>query len=463
MPYSHRLERRVRHPEPQIGATTGELSAAPLDGRIVRDLPSGLLFAAGALLVIGALMALSRQPLVPVATAVLAALLLRLWNAAGPANSALQGLLLVALVCGGASLDGTEWLVTVLGGLGLLGIATLTSLLRRSDPASDRLPVAVLGAGTGARATLALLQWHPRLGLEPVAVAVENEEKSRHAGGEWHGLPVLGALTAVPALLRERRLAGVILETDDIPHERCLAVLSGQRVLVVDGLFRRWRRADHPARLRARRETLGLTAAEHTIKRAVDVLFVLATAPITLPIVAALVLAIKLESTGAGFYRQERIGKGGRKFWVWKLRSMVHDADARLAGCLAGDEGRRGEFAASHKLRADPRLTRLGAWLRRSSLDELPQLWNILRGEMTLVGPRPIVAAEVARYGAEYRYYEAVTPGLTGLWQICGRNATCYEDRVALDAYYVRNGSPLLDLWILSKTISAVLRQQGAC
>jgi len=141
---------------------------------------------------------------------------------------------------------------------------------------------------------------------------------------------------------------------------------------------------------------------------------------------------------------------------------MAADASQALEHCLTANPALREEWQRNHKLRNDPRVTRIGRFLRRTSLDELPQLWNILRGQMSFVGPRPIVREEISRYGESYALYKKVTPGLTGLWQVSGRNNTSYQQRVSLDLYYIRNWSPWLDLYILARTVTAVLFARGA-
>jgi undecaprenyl-phosphate galactose phosphotransferase len=162
------------------------------------------------------------------------------------------------------------------------------------------------------------------------------------------------------------------------------------------------------------------------------------------------------------FYRHERIGKGGRRFECLKFRTMVPDAGRVLDDYLAAHPEAEAAWRRDHKLRHDPRITRIGAWLRRTSLDELPQLINVMRGEMSLVGPRPVVAEELARYGDNIVYYVESTPGLTGLWQVSGRNDLDYRRRVHLDCWYVKNWSLWCDLVILFKTPRAVLRGNGA-
>jgi lipopolysaccharide/colanic/teichoic acid biosynthesis glycosyltransferase len=141
---------------------------------------------------------------------------------------------------------------------------------------------------------------------------------------------------------------------------------------------------------------------------------------------------------------------------------MVENADRIMDECLQTDPELRAEWAATHKLRNDPRVTRIGKFLRQSSLDELPQIWNVIQGEMSLVGPRPIVCHEIQRYDEEFDLYRKVRPGITGVWQVSGRSKTTYEERVAMDVHYVRNWSVWLDFYLLAKTVSVVLRKQGA-
>ena len=171
---------------------------------------------------------------------------------------------------------------------------------------------------------------------------------------------------------------------------------------------------------------------------------------------------IKLTSRGPVFYRQQRLGKRGRPIRVWKFRSMYADADERLKAILASDPARRAEWEANFKLSDDPRVTPLGRFLRKTSIDEFPQLFNVFAGDMALVGPRPIVEKEVAYYGAAYDIFSSVRPGITGLWQASGRSDTDYARRVALDVQYVLNWSPWMDIWILFRTVGAVLFMRGA-
>ena len=174
-------------------------------------------------------------------------------------------------------------------------------------------------------------------------------------------------------------------------------------------------------------------------------------------------LLVKLTSRGPVFFRQERLGRGGKPIRVWKFRSMYADAEERLSKILAANPDKAKEWNENFKLAEDPRVTPLGRVLRRTSLDELPQLFNVFLGDMALIGPRPIVTKEIQYYGESYDVFSSVKPGVTGLWQVSGRSDTDYARRVALDTYYVLNWSPWLDLWILRRTVSAVLFMKGAC
>jgi len=180
-----------------------------------------------------------------------------------------------------------------------------------------------------------------------------------------------------------------------------------------------------------------------------------------MPLFAILCLAIWAQDGGSPIFAHRRIGRGGSIFPCLKLRTMVVDSEQRLQVLLATDAAALAEWRETQKLRNDPRITPLGAFLRKSSLDELPQLLNVLVGHMSLVGPRPIVAAEASRYGRYIKYYCSVRPGITGLWQVSGRNDTSYRRRVALDMVYARSKTVAGDLAIMGRTVPAVLSARG--
>lgn len=199
-----------------------------------------------------------------------------------------------------------------------------------------------------------------------------------------------------------------------------------------------------------------------SVRRATDILIAGGTILFILPLLALISILVWLQDGGAPIYAQERIGRGGRIFRCYKFRSMVVDSRACLERLLTESPEAREEWERDHKLRRDPRITPIGGFLRKSSLDELPQLFNVLGGSMSLVGPRPIVASEVARYGRRIIHYYAVRPGITGLWQVSGRNDVSYRRRVALDCAYVKHRSLMMDLKILTATVPIVLMRRGS-
>lgn len=194
-------------------------------------------------------------------------------------------------------------------------------------------------------------------------------------------------------------------------------------------------------------------------KRLLDIALVIATAPLSLSLIAIAALALWIEG-GLPFYRQDRRGRNGATFSILKLRTMVRDADARLAEMLARDADLRIEWETTQKLKVDPRITPVGQFLRRTSLDEVPQLWNVLRGDMSLVGPRPMMTDQKEIYG-NTGHYDALRPGLTGKWQVSRRNESHFIERVKLDADYNRTLSFSSDLAILVRTVGVVLRRTG--
>jgi Undecaprenyl-phosphate galactose phosphotransferase WbaP len=177
---------------------------------------------------------------------------------------------------------------------------------------------------------------------------------------------------------------------------------------------------------------------------------------------AVIAVLVRLDSPGPIFYGQQRLGQGAQLFTAWKFRSVVTNGDQVLERFFQHYPEARITWDQEHKIKYDPRVTRIGRLLRRTSLDELPQLWNVLRGEMSLVGPRPIVGDEIRHYADKFDLYKRVLPGITGLWQVSGRSDVTYTERVNLDAYYVRNWSVWLDLYIFLRTVWVVLVGDGA-
>jgi Undecaprenyl-phosphate galactose phosphotransferase WbaP len=330
------------------------------------------------------------------------------------------------------------------------------------------VPTVIFGAnGTGA-AMLKVLADQPTLGLRPIALLREEGVVSRVNTpedlfvGEFHHAGQLAArnrgcyaILAMPEL-RASELEEVLNDySHHFHHVLVLPDLAGMSSLWISA-----------------RDLGGMLGLEITqrlsqtvprmIKRSFDLAVTSFAALCILPLIILLYLGVRLSSPGPVFYGQRRLGRDHTMFTAWKFRSMVMNADEVLESHLAEDSELRAEWERDRKLKRDPRVTAIGRIMRKTSLDELPQLWNVLIGQMSLVGPRPIVTAEVDRYGRRYQHYRRVTPGITGLWQISGRNNTTYEQRTELDEYYVRNWSVAMDLYILYRTFKTVLFTEGA-
>ena len=346
----------------------------------------------------------------------------------------------------------------------------------------------VLGAGVAGEMVVSHLLRQPSLGLRPVAVFDDDPAKR----GELCGVPVIGDVTLAPKLAKEIGVTYCIMAFPGVSAARQLELLeichqSFKHCIVIPHLF-------DFATLRVPSKDLGsilgldvqqplLMPIPRFLKRAGDIVFTVIGGTLILPLIALCVLLVKLGSPGPVFFGHKRIGRNGRHFYAWKFRSMYKDSKERFKDfveygnntmgyhwndlafwnqCLKNAETARVEWDNSQKFRKDPRVTTIGRFLRRTSLDELPQLWNVLVGEMSLVGPRPIVDEEVKKYENNFPLYLKVTPGITGLWQVSGRTDTTYKERVQLDSFYVRNWSLWLDIHILARTVRVVLFGSGA-
>lgn len=367
-----------------------------------------------------------------------------------------------------ATKSGEEYSRTAIMGAWLLSLFTVPIVRGRVRRRLCRLPwwssPLILIGREGANEMWADIERHPERGLRPVARLDEP-----FINGELHpdlaawaatrpeamvlALPDAAAALeprneeeAPPLLQLARRFSGVLLVPPVIAHNPFIWLTPRDLGNSVALLVRQ--------NLHDSRRLL--------LKRILDLAIIALCAVPLLLLGGVIALCIKWDSPGPVIYRQERIGRGGRRMRVCKFRTMVRDADAVLARRLREDEELRREWERDQKLKNDPRITRVGAFLRRVSLDELPQLWNVLWGEMSLVGPRPIVEGEVEKYRHVFEEYLRVRPGLTGLWQISGRNDTSYAERVRLDQYYVSNWSVWFDIWILARTVPVVLSGRGA-
>ncbi|AEA60668.1 sugar transferase [Burkholderia gladioli] len=234
------------------------------------------------------------------------------------------------------------------------------------------------------------------------------------------------------------------------------------RTLALTVLKTLWRFGARAHELAARADMrLATHLARRTFKRGFDTALVIPMLVALSPLFLILALLVRRDG-GPAIYGHLRVGRDGRAFRCLKFRTMVTNSDAVLRELLACDPQARAEWERDFKLKHDVRVTRVGHFLRSTSLDELPQLWNVLRGEMSLVGPRPIVEKELERYGLEARYYLMAKPGITGLWQVSGRSDVDYARRVSLDVSYVKQWTPMLDFGILLRTVGVVMRREGA-
>ncbi len=332
------------------------------------------------------------------------------------------------------------------------------------------LPVVVFGAGAAGTRLVELLRRQPSLGLK-VAAILDDDPAAQTRKGSGGSPPVIGSLSLAPLLAEQWGINYAIVAMPGVEPDRLGDILSryAQRfahflvIPNISSLGMLW------GSTRDFGGILGLEIPQnllHTLprvtKRFFDLLLAVLAGVVLLPLLVLLAMVVRLTSRGPAIYSQLRIGRGRRRFRAYKFRTMQWNADTLLAEHLECFPEKKQEWRAKRKLRHDPRLTPVGRLLRRTSLDELPQLWNVLRGDMGLVGPRPIAEEELARYGQSKELNESVLPGITGLWQVSGRNDTTYEERVRLDEYYVRNWSVWLDLWIVGRTVRSVITGEGA-
>lgn len=320
-------------------------------------------------------------------------------------------------------------------------------------------PILILG-GYKAGFTYDYIVSRPHFGLRPIGIV-----------GDSGSYPYLGPYEMAQSIANNNRVFWAMVAMPEQPSSEVLDVMKTYVkhfphvlfVASVNGLPSLWNRSFDFGRLHGICiQSNLLLPLPRFFKRVVDLAIAMVFGLICLPLIAIIALLIKLSSPGPVFYGHERIGYKGLRFKIWKFRTMFVDANIVLNQHLASDPEIRGEWKKNQKLRNDPRVTKVGRWLRKTSLDELPQLWNILLGEMSVVGPRPIVDSEIARYKESFSLYKRVVPGLTGLWQVSGRNNTTYSERVSLDSYYVMNWSPWMDIYILARTVKVVLIFEGA-
>ena len=329
-------------------------------------------------------------------------------------------------------------------------------------------PVVVLGAHDAGARVLEDLRREWQLGFRPMAVF---DNRVAPIQRTLNGVPYGGTLGDAIALGREHRIDTVIFAMPYTRREQLarfvdLAKLNFRHVVVIPNLVGITNSAVVARNFAG---TFGveikynlLDPWSQRLKRALDLAATVVGGIFVLPLIAALALLVRLESRGPIFYSDKRMGRDGELFSCVKFRTMVPDAESLLHELLAENEEAREEYLKYHKLRNDPRVTSVGRFLRKTSLDELPQLWNVLRGEMSLVGPRPYLPRESGDIGVTQDEILRVTPGITGPWQVAGRNRSAFEERVEMDVSYVADWSVWLDIVLLVRTSVCVLFSRGA-
>jgi Undecaprenyl-phosphate galactose phosphotransferase WbaP len=296
-------------------------------------------------------------------------------------------------------------------------------------------------------------------------------ERPRGMFAEVEKIPVVGKLDLAPVLAKRLKIPYAIVAMPGLSSEKLLQLAERvggvfSHLLIIPDLFG-FASLGVPAR--AVGGILGIEVRQQLLlpgprlaKRVMDVVLTTLGGLCILPVFAILTLCIVLDSRGSPFYFQERLGQDGRRFRAYKFRSMHGDGEARLKSVLESDPKLRAEYEEFHKLSRDPRVTRVGRVLRKFSLDELPQLYNVLRGDMSLVGPRPYLEREIPDMEQREKIILRAPPGLTGLWQVSDRNSTGFEFRIRTDVHYVRNWSPWLDIYVLARTFGVVIKGTGS-
>ncbi len=329
--------------------------------------------------------------------------------------------------------------------------------------------VLIIGAGRTGRIARSALESEPNLGYEVAGFVDDDDGLPRRVDG----IKVHRGVNGIERYIRRCGIQDVVIAKPELEKDRLISIInriqhkventlyipdiSGIAVLGTE-LRHFFYEQTIVIEIKNNLEHLG----NYIIKRGFDYMVALFMSPLLFVLIVVISCIIRLNSPGPALFRQTRIGKDGRPFMCYKFRTMCADAEERLEEILATDPVRREEWQRYWKLRDDPRVTGVGRFLRRTSLDELPQIINVLKGEMSLVGPRPYLPREEGHLGEYRELILSVPPGITGLWQVSGRSDTDYEHRVRLDSWYVRNWNLWLDVVILLKTITVILKREGA-
>jgi Undecaprenyl-phosphate galactose phosphotransferase WbaP len=334
----------------------------------------------------------------------------------------------------------------------------------------QREKVLVLGAGNAGRLVMEGLEREKHMGYDVVGFLDDDEEK---IGRTISGKEVFGKVAEFPRFIRELGIKTAIIAMPSLPPEKLSALTASVQnktpdtmvipdlkgvALLNTALFHLFHEEIFLMNIRNNLKSV----TNRFTKRLFDIGVSVLSMPILLPLIGLIGIIIRLETPGFAIYAHDRIGRRGKTFRCYKFRTMQKDAEEKLKEMLGGSDVLRNEWENTWKLKEDPRVTRIGRFLRRSSLDELPQIFNVIKGEMSLVGPRPYLPREKSDIRDNIQVISSAKPGITGLWQVSGRSNTHYKYRVKLDAWYVMNWSLWLDIVILFKTIRVVVRAEGA-
>ena len=330
-------------------------------------------------------------------------------------------------------------------------------------------PVLLIGAGKTAAKALRFYEHDLGYRYDVLGLLDDFPEKSPVAGK----YPVLGGMWDAEKIVQETGVKTVVITAPGLAKEQLQKLISQVQPhvrnisFVPDLLGTQMMGAEvnvffTEAMLMLKIKNQLARRRNRVIKRAFDLLFTICGGLCILPFLLVIAVMVAVDNKGNVIFVHRRIGRDGKEFKCYKFQTMIPNAQEALEKYLAENPAARKEWEESFKLTDDPRVTKLGNILRKTSLDEMPQLWNVIRGDMSLVGPRPIVAKEIERYGEYFREYAMVTPGITGMWQASGRSDTTYEERVEMDTWYVRNWSVWIDLMYLFKTVKIVFTGKGA-
>ncbi len=336
------------------------------------------------------------------------------------------------------------------------------------------VPVLVIGQSAMARRIVETLNNHKRIGLRPIAIVEPDSQEAEY--GYFMGVPTIGGLEHIPKIANRFAVSHAVVTMPHSAAEKTSEILSsycqpfahvtvvGEHVppsvvWISNVANDTWMSSEIEQRLQE--------PALRFKKRMLDLVIGIPLFIVSLPVMAVVALAVLVTSGRPIFYSQKRFGEGRGTFRVFKFRTMVNDSAERLRSLLAADDEAKTEWELYHKLKNDPRVTRIGRFLRKYSLDELPQLWNVLRGDMSLVGFRPLTnqdkeSLQSIGRNIPTRLYQSTKPGLSGLWQVTLRSEVIFEDRVHIELYYMRNWSIFLDIYIILRTVGTVLNGKGA-